>query len=450
MSTERIRAFCFAVQRGSAERTIETRLGTALLADSVPAVYDANYLSVADRFASADEIVTEADGALESLHHRRIVLEHANDATATELGRHGYIRSTHLVCAHRRELDRRVDTSMVSEVDFERLAPYRTASTLAEPWGDPEIARQLNGAKRLVMRAVPTRFFAAVIDGAIAGHCEVRSDGATAQIEDVEVARTFRGRGLGRAIVQHALDEARAGHDLVFLEALADDWPRLLYAKLGFDVVGRRDFLTRFPHPLTRLRLRTPALELRLATVAELRQLYAVAAAGIHDPEFMPFEFAWTDRLDEAGFLAYHADKLASFAPHDWHLDLVAFLDGRPVGVQSVTATGFESERSVTTGSWLGRAFQGQGLGTEMRAAVLTLAFDGLGAATARSGAISGNAQSLGVSRKFGYAHTGVATVSPRGTPVPHDNLELRRAGFSSPVPVEIDGLESLLPLLGA
>ena len=52
--------------------------------------------------------------------------------------------------------------------------------------------------------------------------------------------RAYRGRGLGRAIVQHALDEARRDHDVVFLEALADDWPRLLYAKLGFDVVDRR------------------------------------------------------------------------------------------------------------------------------------------------------------------------------------------------------------------
>ena len=58
----------------------------------------------------------------------------------------------------------------------------------------------------------------------------------------------------------------------------------------------------------------------------------------------------------------------------------------------------------VTTGSWLGAAYQGNGLGTEMRAAVLTYAFDARGARVARSGAIQGNPQSLGVSRKLGYA----------------------------------------------
>src|SRR5205823_2688351 len=115
-----------------------------------------------------------------------------------------------------------------------------------------------------------------------------------------------------------------------------------------------------------------------------------------------------------------------------------------------VSAKAFESERSVSTGSWLGRPFQGQGFGTEMRAAVLTLAFGGLGATTARSGAIQGNAQSLGVSRKLAYEHTGVASVTPRGVPVEHANLELRRDRFRSPVPVELIGLEGLPPLFGA
>ena len=175
---------------------------------------------------------------------------------------------------------------MVHEVEFDELIPARTAATLAEPWGGVEIAQQLNDAKRLIMGAVPTRFFAAIVDGDVAAYCEVRSDGRTAQIEDVQAVRAYRGRGLGRAIVQHALDEARRTHEVVFLEALADDWPRLLYDKLGFDIVDRRDFLTRFPHPLTRLRLRTPRLELRLPTIAttgrtgNIPRTYSRAAGG--------------------------------------------------------------------------------------------------------------------------------------------------------------------------
>jgi hypothetical protein len=42
--------------------------------------------------------------------------------------------------------------------------------------------------------------------------------------------------------------------------------------------------------PLFALRIRTPRLELRFPTEAELVELYGVAAAGIHPPEEMPFD----------------------------------------------------------------------------------------------------------------------------------------------------------------
>jgi len=41
-------------------------------------------------------------------------------------------------------------------------------------------------------------------------------------------------------VVLRAVDEARAaGCDLVFLHAELMDWPKRLYAKLGFDEIGR-------------------------------------------------------------------------------------------------------------------------------------------------------------------------------------------------------------------
>ena len=50
----------------------------------------------------------------------------------------------------------------------------------------------------------------------------------------------FRNRGLARATVMRALAASRAaGHDLTFLIADRDDWPKELYAKLGFDEIGR-------------------------------------------------------------------------------------------------------------------------------------------------------------------------------------------------------------------
>jgi RimJ/RimL family protein N-acetyltransferase len=266
----------------------------------------------------------------------------------------------------------------------------------------------------------------------------------------VNTLQRFRGRGLGRAIVQHAVDEARTSNEIVYLEALADDWPRELYEKLGFDVVGERHFNTLFPHPLTRLRVRTPRLELRLASDSELRQLGRVALAGIHDPGEMPFEFPWTDDLTEETVLGFHRGLLRRFTPEDWTLGLAVFYRGQPIGIQSIDAQRFAETRRVSTGSWLGKEWQGQGLGTEMRVAVLQLAFGGLGAKVAASGAIAGNPQSLGVSRKLGYEVVGSHTVSPRGEPLEHTDIELRRESFRPTVAVELVALEPLLPLFGA
>jgi RimJ/RimL family protein N-acetyltransferase/predicted GNAT family acetyltransferase len=445
---ERIAQFRHRLEEGVAERRVRTPHGTALLVDSLREIYDLNYLR-AEHVGPFRDLAAEADAPLANCFHRRVIAEVGGDAVADAAVAAGWSSVPHLIMAHRSEPDRLVDTTMVREVTFEQLLPARLEVTLGEPWGEHEISTLLDEGKRRIMAAVATRFLAAFADGEIAAYCELRSDGATAQIEDVNTVARFRGRGLGRAVVQGAVEDARRSHDLVFLEALEDDWPRQLYAKLGFDIVGKRHFFTRFPNPLTRLRVRTPRLELRLATDAELAELAQVALAGIHPPEEMPFEHAWTDDLTPESFLAYHRQRLREAHPDEWHLPLVVFHAGRPVGVQELHATSFARTRRIGTGSWLGRAWQGRGLGTEMRAAALTLAFAGFGAAVAISGAVAGNERSLAVSRKLGYTVAGSHAISPRGVPVEHTDLELRRDDFVSPVPVELAGLEAARQALG-
>jgi predicted N-acetyltransferase YhbS len=66
----------------------------------------------------------------------------------------------------------------------------------------------------------------------------------------VNTLEEHRGRGVGRAVVLAAAAAARAsGADLVFLDADADDWPRLLYGRLGFDPVGEAWEFIRRPGP---------------------------------------------------------------------------------------------------------------------------------------------------------------------------------------------------------
>jgi RimJ/RimL family protein N-acetyltransferase/predicted GNAT family acetyltransferase len=441
---ERIHAFRAALQDAVAERRVPGAHGTGLFSDSVREVYDANYVRV-DSTTDVDGVIAETERLMEDFFHTRVVVEHPDEVTADAFRAHGWVVTPHLIMAHTREPDRRVDTGGVREVAFDELVQARLEATLGEQWGDGEIASLLDDAKRLVMRAVPTRFFAAHVDGEVAAYSEVRSANGVAQIEDVNTIERFRRRGLARMVVQHALEEAQRTNDVVYLEALADDWPRELYAKLGFETLGERHFITRFPHPLTRLRIRTPRLELRLATRAELRALFRVAQSGIHEPEVMPFEFAWTDDLEEGAFVAHHELALKDWQPHDWRLNLIVFHGGGPIGSQAIGAEGFAERRRVSTGSWLGERWQGQGLGTEMRAAVLDFAFNHLGAREAVSGYVAGNPQSKGVSRKLGYEIVGSHVVSPRGEPLEHTDLLLRGDAFRSDVPVEVVGLPPLL-----
>ncbi len=53
-------------------------------------------------------------------------------------------------------------------------------------------------------------------------------------------APEFRERGFARTLVTHAKELAcTSGHDLVFIIADDDNWPKLLYSSLGFEPIGR-------------------------------------------------------------------------------------------------------------------------------------------------------------------------------------------------------------------
>jgi len=187
------------------------------------------------------------------------------------------------------------------------------------------------------------------------------------------------------------------------------------------------------PWPLFDLRLRTPRLELRSPTDDDLFGLLEVAQGGVHDAHEMPFGVAWTDLAPpafERQFLQYFWGSRASWRPDAWHLPLAVVMDDRPIGIQELRATDFRILRMVDTGSWLGRRYQGHGIGTEMRAAALALAFEGLGAEVAASAVIEGNEASRRVSEKLGYDLNGESRVAPRGTPLVHSFYRLPRASW--------------------
>ncbi|WP_405509276.1 GNAT family N-acetyltransferase [Streptomyces cyaneofuscatus] len=200
--------------------------------------------------------------------------------------------------------------------------------------------------------------------------------------------------------------------------------------------------------PLHGLRIRTPRLELRLPDEALLDELASVGSGGVHAPDRMPFIVPWTDgEPDEVGRATYQhvLSTIAGWTAKDWHLSLAVLHDGEVVGRQDVMGRKFGVRREVMTGSWLGLPHQGRGIGTEMRAAALHLAFEGLGARYAVSDARTDNAGSLGVSRRLGYEPDGRQIEVIRGEAVTLQRVRLDRAGWEKhrSVDVTVEGLDA-------
>jgi RimJ/RimL family protein N-acetyltransferase len=207
--------------------------------------------------------------------------------------------------------------------------------------------------------------------------------------------------------------------------------------------------------PLHDLRIRTDRLELRLASYDDLVALAQLAHDGIHDEAEMPFGMPWTDQSPVGrarSTMQVHWRMWGALTPESWSLPFVVVEDGRVVGTQQIDADGFAVRRSVSTGSWVGRQHQGRGIGKEMRAAVLHLAFVELGALWATTSAFDDNDASLGVTRHLGYEPDGMDIHDRRGAPATMLRFRMSAAQWEQGdrIPVTVVGIEPCRALLGA
>lgn len=206
--------------------------------------------------------------------------------------------------------------------------------------------------------------------------------------------------------------------------------------------------------PLLGLRITAGPLELRGITDDDLVQLCALAERGIHDPEQMPFSFPWTDapRGELArNTAAYHWRARASFSVDAWGLHLGVWHEGELVGSQSYETENFLVTRTGETGSWLGREYQGRGIGTAMRQATCAFVFDHLDGAEVTSGAFFDNPASLAVSRKVGYRENGVRRLKRRdGELALNQMLVLRPEDLvRGEHPLQVEGLAAFRRSIG-
>jgi len=207
--------------------------------------------------------------------------------------------------------------------------------------------------------------------------------------------------------------------------------------------------------PVFGLRIRSEHLVLRPPTDVDIPGMIDLAKAGIHPPDEMPFGVAWSVLPSpdfERGFLRFHWGSRSAWTPEAWTLDFLVELDGRSIGAQGLHANDFAIHRAVDTGSWLGRVYQGQGFGKEMRSAVLAFAFDGLGARIAESSAFLDNLASSGVSRALGYEDNGRGALAPQGVSRETHRFRMTAERWRSRPrpPVTIEGLGACREMFGA
>jgi len=206
--------------------------------------------------------------------------------------------------------------------------------------------------------------------------------------------------------------------------------------------------------PIFDIRIRTTRLELRLPDLELLDELASLAAQGVHPPESMPFGEPWTDVASpelERNVVRWNLLQLGNWRAESWRFNPVVLQAGRVIGTQGISADGFAVTRTFHSGSWLGRSYQGQGLGREMRAAVLHFGFFCLGGQIALSAAFRDNLASLGVSRSLGYRENGEVVVERRGLPAAQISLRLSREQWEEVErpEVEVEGIGHSLDLFG-
>ena len=246
-------ARALAFERGAhsraAARIDELRYGQAFLQEDLPHVYWANLLWVTSREGvEAAELVADAERILSDFAHRQLVIEHESlwRTVEDDLVAAGLERDAILYMVHERPPDRMPDLAAVREVSHDDIHAAEERFLRDEPGTTaPEARRQVMQHNRHIGELLGERCFAAYDGDAVCAYAKLRHRDGVAQVEDVAVLPEHRGAGLGRLVTYAALAAGLALEpELLFIVADEEDWPKELYARLGFVPAGSiRGFL---------------------------------------------------------------------------------------------------------------------------------------------------------------------------------------------------------------
>lgn len=207
-------------------------------------------------------------------------------------------------------------------------------------------------------------------------------------------------------------------------------------------------------YPPLNLKVITPKLELHGATDELLARLLPIVRDGVGAQQPYPFDDPMSlyedNPVRERKWLQSIWRGRGNVRPDSWRLYFVVMLGEQAVGMQDLIGVDFDTYQTVVSFSWLAPSARQQGLGREMRAAILHLAFDGFGAAEAASEAFFDNLPSNRVSESMAYQPNGSNWATRRGEPAVLNRWRLRREDWelSRRSDIELIGMNGVKDVL--
>lgn len=240
-SLPRALEFMRLVLVSTADQARPIAAGLELRTPSLPTVWSANQLRVTKALAFED-LVGLAGGQLPQLGYVDIAVEDqvAGPTLEPAFRAAGWKVERDLVMVLSEPPDRPADTGVVVDAGEDELMDLLDRWYGEDPGPSAAERRELVHYNRREARIHGDRMLGVrSSDGQLVAMTKLRSDGSTAQAEDVYTVPEARGRGYARALVSRAVELARAeGAGLTFIVADDNDWPKLLYGRIGFRPVG--------------------------------------------------------------------------------------------------------------------------------------------------------------------------------------------------------------------
>ena len=159
----------------------------------------------------------------------------------------------------------------------------------------------------------------------------------------------------------------------------------------------------------------------------DIAAIAGVAAEDIYGADIPDYAFPWlfNPRMNTPSAAAqFRWSNRAQLRPEKWSLDFIVrdADSGEILGTIDARAEDFAATREIATGSWVFHRFQGQGVGTLIRHAVVAFGLDYLGAQAMTTSWVAQNEASARVSQKLGYqvVSEGEEKAGPENSPQRH------------------------------